>query len=65
MRFSNKDGYFTTLDEEVINVLLKYFHDVHNRNISIDWSVLKETKKKHVLNEIHNPLTRKEFNQAI
>ena len=65
VRFSNKDGTFTTSDEEIVNVLSKTFHDVNNRNVSIDWSVLKEIKKTPVLYQINNPLTRNEFNQVI
>ena len=48
MRFANKDGTFTTSDEEV-EILSKCFHDVYNRNVSIDWYVLEEIKKKPTL----------------
>ena len=36
MRFANEDGTFSTSDEEVVKILSKYFHDVYNRNVSID-----------------------------
>ena len=36
MRFANEDGTFTTSDEEVVEILSQYFHDVCNRNVSID-----------------------------
>ena len=64
MRFANEDGTFTTSDEEV-EILSKFFHDVYNRNVSIDWSVLEEIKKKPTLKQLNDPLTRMEFNQAI
>ena len=65
MRFANEDGTFKTSDEEVVEVLSNKFHDVYNRNVSMDWSILEKIKKKPALNQLNNSLTRMEFNQAI
>ena len=45
IRFSNKDGTFTTIDEVKVKVLSKKFDDVYNGDVSIDWSVLEEVFK--------------------
>ena len=64
MRFI-KNGNFTGTDEEVIEILSKYFHKVYNSNVKTDWIVLDDLVQKPIRSDINILLSIHEFEQAI
>ena len=63
IRLFNKDGISTTIDEVKVKVLSKKFHGVYNRDVSIDWSVLKKIIKikKSILSRQFNAVFHLNF----
>ena len=37
-----KNGTFTLTDEEKVEILSEHFQNVYNRNVTVEWAVLKE-----------------------
>ena len=64
-RLKKEDNCFTETDPEVVELLSKFFHSVYNREIDIDWDVLKEIKNKPTLNYLDVPMSFFEFKEAI
>ena len=64
-RLKKGDNSFTETNSEVVELLSTFFHSVYNREIDIDWGVLKEIKNKPTLNYLDVLISFFEFKEAV
>ena len=61
MKFIIENRSLTDNNKETVEILVKYFHNIYNRKVNVNWDFINKINLKSTIFEINRLITRLEL----